>query len=118
MASQALARAEDQVESLRTRLAGLRNRSERAAEALQRKLVMGATGYAIGRIEATASARNVQPFSLMGMRTDLSIAAIGYAAATFGEGRIAEIGEGVADGALSVAAYRMGREAGSRPAGT
>ena len=104
--------AMEALDRLRGRMAGMARKADSAGKEVQRKVVMGATGYVIGKMDMGAgSAGGIQPLRIAGLPTDISVAIVGYGAELFAGGRIGEVGGAVADAALTIAAYRMGRGA-------
>jgi hypothetical protein len=102
-----------EIQSMEDRLASLKNTASRAralaaatAQHAQRKIIIGATGYALGKMTARQRATGVAGFSVLELDTPSSIALVGLAAEMFLDDPEAKaLASAVGEGALAVAAY-------------
>lgn len=110
MSNTSIVKAQEEVQSLRTRLSNLRGRIEDQGTKVQSMAVKGATAFALGSYVRRQAAANAATFSLMGMDTKLTFGLIGYGVSQFVDGRAGELIESAAEACLTVYAYERGHQ--------
>ena len=97
------------IDSLKSRLANLRGKADDAGRDIQRKAVLAGVGFVAGKMQYDQRTSGAQPFSVMGLPTDVSLTAVAFGASMFAGGRIGEIASDAVDAGIVLIANRMGR---------
>jgi hypothetical protein len=84
-----------------------RDKAREGKQKLLQKGTMLGAAYGVGRLEETGRMDDIP--QILGMPRTLTVAGLGYGLAMFTGGTLADVAEGAADGAASVAAYQYGK---------
>jgi hypothetical protein len=105
-----IATLEDRMQSLKSAAKHAREKAGQAAQQAQRKVVVAATGFGLGKLRARSDTAHAEAFSIMDMDAETSIAILATGAELFiDDPDIKSMAGAVSDASIAVAAYKLGQ---------